>query len=86
MHDPFPRGFASDNAAGVHPAVMAAIQAVNHGHALAYGEDPVTARARAAFDRLFRRPVATHFVFNGTAANNLALMAFAKPDGAVLCS
>lgn len=82
----FPRGFASDNAAGVHPAVMAAIQAVNHGHALAYGEDPVTARARAAFDRLFRRPVATHFVFNGTAANNLALMAFAKPHGAVLCS
>ncbi len=82
----FPRGFASDNAAGVHPKVLAAIQAVNEGHALAYGEDPVTARARMAFDRLFGRPVATHFVFNGTAANNLALLAFAKPHGAVLCS
>ena len=28
----------------------------------------------------------THFVFNGTAANNLSLMAFAKPYGAVVCS
>lgn len=86
MSDVFPRGFASDNFAGIHPTIMTALQACNHGHAMAYGEDPVTARARAAFDRLFGRPVATHFVFNGTAANNLALMAFAKPHGAVLCS
>jgi threonine aldolase len=53
---------------------------------MAYGEDAVTARARAAFDRLFGQAVSTHFVFNGTAANVLALMAFQKPYGAVLCS
>lgn len=80
------RGFASDNFAGVHPRVMEAILACNQGHAMAYGDDPWTARARAAFDRLFGRPVTTHFVFNGTAANNLSLLTFAKPHGAVLCS
>jgi threonine aldolase len=84
--DSFPRGFASDNFAGVHPRIMERIVAVNHGHAMAYGEDAVTARARAAFARLFGQPVATHFVFNGTAANVLALMAFQKPYGAVLCA
>lgn len=82
----FARGFASDNFAGVHPQVLEALLACNHGHAMAYGEDSVTALARAAFNRLFGREVATHFVFNGTAANNLALMAFAKPYGAVVCS
>lgn len=84
--DAFTRGFASDNFAGVHPLVLARIAAINHGHAMAYGDDAVTARARAAFDRLFGQPVTTHFVFNGTAANVLSLMAFQKPYGAVLCS
>ncbi len=84
--DVFPRGFASDNFAGVHPRILERIASVNRGHALAYGEDAVTARARAAFDRLFGQPVSTHFVFNGTAANVLSLMAFQKPYGAVLCS
>jgi threonine aldolase len=82
----FPRGFASDNFAGVHPRILEAIAAANQGHAMAYGEDPITARAREAFDRLFGQPVSTHFVFNGTAANVLSLMAFQKPYGAVLCS
>lgn len=86
MNATFPRGFASDNFAGVHPQVMDRILACNQGHAMAYGDDPITARARAAFSRLFGCPVATHFVFNGTAANNLALMAFAKPYGSVVCS
>jgi hypothetical protein len=79
MSGAFPRGFASDNFAGVHPRILARILEVNEGHAMAYGEDPVTARAREAFDRLFGRKVDTHFVFNGTAANVLGLMAFAKP-------
>lgn len=84
--DSFARGFASDNFASIHPQVLERLVACNHGHAMAYGDDPVTARARAAFDHLFGRSVSTHFVFNGTAANNLSLLAFAKPHGAVLCS
>ena len=83
---PSPRGFASDNYAGAHPKVMEALAACNQGHAMAYGDDPVTARARSAFDRLFGREVTTHFVFNGTGANITALMSFAKTYGAVLCS
>jgi threonine aldolase len=82
----FTRGFASDNFAGAHPRVLEALAAVNGGHAMAYGEDEVTARAKAAFNRLFGQEVATHFVFNGTGANVTALMAFAKSYGAVLCS
>jgi threonine aldolase len=82
----FPRGFASDNFAGAHPKVLEALAACNGGHAMAYGEDPVTARAKAAFSQLFGRDVTTHFVFNGTGANVTALMAFAKSYGAVLCS
>ena len=90
MTDPIPaavvRGFASDNFAGVHPRVLAHLAEVNRGHAMAYGDDPVTLRLRAAFDRLFGRPVTTHTVFNGTAANCLALSAFARPWGGVICS
>jgi threonine aldolase len=82
----FARGFASDNFAGVHPRVLERLAAVNRGHAQAYGDDPVTAGLRAAFDRLFGQPVTTHLVFNGTAANCLALSAFARPYGGVICS
>lgn len=84
--DAFPRGFASDNFAGVHPRIMEAMAACNHGHAMAYGDDPITAGAKAAFNRAFGQRVTTHFVFNGTAANVLSLMAFQKSYGAVLCS
>ena len=84
--DSFPRGFASDNFAGVHPRILERIVACNHGHAEAYGEDAVTARAKAGFNRLFGQEVETHFVFNGTGANVTALMAFAKSYGSVLCS
>jgi len=80
------RHLASDNFAAVHPRVMEKLVACNRGHARAYGDDATTSRARAAFSRLFGREVATHFVFNGTAANNLALMAFARSYGAVVCS
>ena len=84
--DAFSRGFASDNFAGVHPQVLERLLDCNRGHAMAYGDDPLTAQAKAAFSALFGREVSTHFVFNGTAANNLSLMAFAKPYGAVVCS
>jgi threonine aldolase len=80
------RGLASDNFAGVHPRVMERLLECNRGHARAYGDDAVTARMRASFSRLFGSEVTTHLVFNGTAANNLALMAFGRTHGAVVCS
>ena len=36
------RGFASDNYAGAHPEVLAALAAANEGHVVAYGEDIYT--------------------------------------------
>jgi len=80
------RSFASDNFAPVHPKVMQAIVDSNRGHAMAYGGDDHTRAVRERFRTLFGRDVACHFVFNGTAANVLSLMAFQKNYGAVLCS
>lgn len=80
------RTFASDNFAPCHPKVMEAIVACNDGHAMAYGGDSLTRRAQDAFNELFGREVGCHFVFNGTAANLTALMAFQKSYGSVLCS
>ena len=36
------RGFASDNYAGAHPEVLAALALANGGHQVAYGEDDYT--------------------------------------------
>ena len=54
------RSFASDNAAGAHPAVLDAVIAANVGHALAYGDDDHTRRCEANFSEQMRvqsRPV-----------------------------
>jgi threonine aldolase len=86
LPDPPARAFASDNAAGAHPAVIEAIVRANHGHALAYGDDDVTRRCEHAFDDLFGRNVATFLTFNGTGANVMALTALARPGDAVICT
>lgn len=81
-----PRGFASDNYAGIHPTVLEAISKVNVGHEVAYGEDSVTGQ----FDSLVRElfgPNAVGFpVFNGTGANVVALQAATKRWEAVICA
>ena len=80
------RRFASDNNAGVHPAVMEALAASNHGHATAYGDDPWTAAAERDFTELFDHDVVTLMVWNGTGANVLALGSALSPAGAVVCT
>lgn len=77
--------FASDNAAGVAPEILAAIAQANDGAALAYGRDPWTARVERRFAEIFEREVALFMVPTGTAANALALAHLAPPWGAVLC-
>lgn len=86
MHLPPPpeRSFASDNAAGAHPAVLEAVARANHGHALAYGDDRWTRECEAAFRDLFG-DVATLLTFNGTGANVLALATLLGPVDAVVC-
>ncbi|OEV31454.1 threonine aldolase, partial [Streptomyces nanshensis] len=41
-HDPEIRGFASDNYAGAHPEILAALALANGGHQSAYGADDYT--------------------------------------------
>jgi threonine aldolase len=79
-------GFASDNHAGVHPDVLAAVISANEGHAAAYGGDPWTARAIQRF-REHLGPHAHAFpVFNGTGANVLCLESLTQPWQAVVCA
>jgi threonine aldolase len=79
------RSFASDNNAGVHPAVMEAIVAANDGHVIAYGDDPYTARAVALFRKHLGSDVEVYFVFGGTGANVLGLKAGTESHNAIIC-
>lgn len=81
------RGFASDNSATVHPAVLEAIARVNTGHTYGYGHDPYTQRVEAMVAEAFGVPAArSFFVFNGTGANVLSVRALCRPWEAVICS
>lgn len=80
------RGFASDNYAGVHPAVMQAMVEINSGHEVAYGEDSVTARFDEVVRELFGANAVGFPVFNGTGANVVALQAATRRWEAVICA
>jgi threonine aldolase len=76
--------FASDNAAGVAPEVLAAIAEANDGPALAYGQDRWTRRTEAAFDELFGCPTASLLCWGGTGANVVGLATVLSPWQAVI--
>ena len=86
LHDTGLRSFASDNYAGAHPEVLAALAAANGGHQVSYGEDVYTARLTDVLGGHLGRPVEVFPVFNGTGANVLALQSMLPPWGAVVCS
>jgi threonine aldolase len=80
------RSFASDNNAGIHPEVLKAISAANHGHAVGYGDDPYTNSAVQKFKQHFGDDAEVFIVFNGTAANCLSLKALTHSFHAVICT
>jgi threonine aldolase len=80
------RSFASDNNAGVHPEVLAALAAANHGHVVGYGDDDYTRAAARRFREGFGAGAEVFPVFNGTGANVLCLKALAQPHQAVICT
>lgn len=88
LNQPTPpvRGFASDNSAGAHPAVLAAVAAANEGHALAYGEDAWTAECEARFRELFGAGSRAFLVWSGTGANVMALATTLGRAEAVVCA
>lgn len=75
--------FASDNWAGVHPGVAAALSDAAGGFDPAYGSGDRDRRARALFGKIFERDVSVHFVATGTAANVLSLTSVSRPGGIV---
>ena len=78
--------FYSDNSSGVHPEVLAAIEAANYGHTLGYGEDAHTHCALAAFSRHFGDDVQVLSVLNGSAANVVAVAGCCQAYEAVIAT
>jgi threonine aldolase len=79
------KSFGSDNHAGMHPAVLAAIDAANTGDAVAYGGDQFSQAVQAKLCAAAGARDA-YLVFNGTAANILGLSLMLRPFEAVICA
>ncbi len=78
--------FASDNNAGCCPEAMRAMLAADaSGHEPSYGEDRWTSEACERMRELFQTDCEVFFVFNGTAANSLALAALCQSYQSVIC-
>ena len=79
------RALSSDNWAGIHPEILAAIAAANVGHAPSYGEDDYTKSVvRKLRDELGAEEV--FLVFGGTGANVLGLETLVQSHNAVICA
>ena len=85
-HDPGVRGFASDNYAGTHPEILAALALANGGHQSAYGDDEYTAHLQQTVRSHFGARAEAFPVFNGTGANVISLQALTDRWGAVICA
>jgi len=77
--------FASDNTAPMCPEAWAALERANAGSEASYGNDPWTTRACDLIREALEGPAEVFFVFNGTAANSLALAAMCQSYHATLC-
>jgi threonine aldolase len=77
--------FASDNTAAICPEAWAALAAANHNAAASYGDDRWTALVCEQVREIFETDCETFIVFNGTAANSLALAQLCRPFHSVLC-
>lgn len=78
--------FASDNTSGICPEAWAALAKANQGRLPSYGSDEWTRRACDLIREVFEHPTAeVFFVFNGTAANSLALASLCQSYHSVIC-
>ncbi|WP_242394353.1 threonine aldolase family protein [Anaeromyxobacter oryzisoli] len=79
------RQLASDNYAGICPEAWASLAEANTGHAPGYGDDRWTAEASDLIRATLGTDCEVFFVFNGTAANSLALAALCQSYHSILC-
>ncbi len=77
--------FASDNTAGMAPEALAALTAANVDPVASYGNDDWSRRAKELIRDLFETECEVFFVFNGTAANALALAALCRSYHRIIC-
>ena len=75
--------FASDNASPICPEAWEALERANFSpestFAVPYGDDPITAEATRRIQEVFETDCEVFFVFNGSAANALALATMCQP-------
>jgi threonine aldolase len=77
--------FASDNTAAICQEAWEALKEANAGGAPSYGDDRWTARVRDRVREIFEADCDVYFVFNGTAANALALAQVCQSFHGVIC-
>jgi threonine aldolase len=77
--------FASDNTAAICPAAWAALTEANAEAEASYGEDKWTKRVSDQVREIFEIDCEVFFVFNGTAANSLALAQLCRSFHGVIC-
>lgn len=76
--------FFSDNAASVHPDVIAALSAANKVDT-AYDGDALSQSLDSGFSAVFECDVSALWISTGTAANALALASLCPPHGSIIC-
>jgi threonine aldolase len=77
--------FASDNTAAICPEAWEALEEANAGGAPSYGDDRWTARVCDRAREIFEANCDVYFIFNGTAANGLALAQVCQSFHGVIC-
>lgn len=78
--------FASDNCSGMCPEALQSLLDANPGYEISYGEDRWTAQVCDELRAVFETDCEVFFVFNGTAANSLALSALCQSYNSVICA
>src|SRR4051794_37004828 len=77
--------FASDNTAAICPPAWNALATANTEADVSYGDDEWTRRLVARVREIFETDCEVFLVFNGTAANALALSQLCRSYHAVIC-
>jgi threonine aldolase len=78
--------FASDNTAGACPEAVKTLLEANVGSVASYGDDAYTERVSERLREIFECDCEIFLVFNGTAANSLAISACCQSYHSVICS
>ena len=76
---------ASDNTAGICPESWAALEEANADAVASYGDDRWTHRVSELVREIFETDCESFFVFNGTAANSLALAQLCRSYHSIVC-